>query len=345
VKAIEAADRDTPPGAGVAYPWGLGYWVEGLAGRPVYDVNERELQVFAAAGQRTETLSGNVVLAGERVTTNGWVFAADAYSVPDVPMDPVLGIDNAYLEHLLYLDDRLIEIEYGTGSASRRVSLAETAPQESVSEIKGGAFVDRRVYDLGDLRVVKEITLPEQGDRATVVLRVESAGGPVTSLVVPVQAALPARLLPLDPQQVMFGFTGQTHFGGGWWAGVYVDVTGGGGEAPTLTAREGEPVAVAQVRPQSSRAEVTLAFIFKGEPFGDTNGLRSYTAEDVIRERGITFAVVDRYPEKPWYGDALDVTTLAWLESAPYFEPLWEGGSVAAYRVAPEPPREASAGP
>lgn len=345
VKAIETADRDTPPGAGVAYPWGLGYWVEGLAGRPVYDVNEREHQVFTAAGQRTETLTGNVVLAGDRVTTNGWVFVADAYVVGDVPMDPVLGIDNANLEHLLYLDDRLIEIEYGAGSASRQVTLADALTQESTSVMSDSAFVDRRTYELGDLRVVKEVTLPQHGDRATIVLSVESEGVPVNRIVVPVQPALPYRLVPVGPQEALFGFAGQTHFGGGWWAGAYVDLISDGGEAATLTVPPDETLVVAEVRPESPRAQVALAFTFKGEPFGDTNGLRSYTAEDVIRESGITFAVVDRYPAKPWYGDALDVTTLAWLESAPYFQPLWEGESVAAYRVGPEAPSEVSAGP
>lgn len=335
VEAIEVVDRNAPSGAGIAYPWGLGYWTEGLAGRPVYDVNERERGAFTAAGQRTETLTGNVLLAGDRVTTNGWVFVADAYVVGDVPMDPVLGIDNAYLEHLLYLDDSLIQIEYGAGSAARRVTLAQALLQESTSDVTGGFYVDRRTYDLDGARVIKEVALPEHGDSATVTLTVQSDSGTVNRVTVPVQPALPSKLVLLGPQEALFGFKGLTHFGGGWWAGAYLDVTSTGSDVASLDVHSGDSTAVVEVKPGSSQAEVTLTFTFKGEPFGDSNGLRSYSAEEVIRKRGITFAVLDRNPAKPWFGDPLDVTTLAWLERAPYFRAVWEGSSVAAYIVAP----------
>jgi hypothetical protein len=335
VKAIEVVDRDAPSGAGIAYPWGLGYWTEGLAGRPVYDVNERERGAFTAAGQRTETLTGNVLLAGDRVTTNGWVFVADAYVVGDVPMDPVLGIDNAYLEHLLYLDDSLIQIEYGAGSAAGRVTLAQALLQESTSGVTGGFYVDRRTYELDGARVVKEVALPEHGNSATVTLTVQSDRGTVNRVAIPVQAALPSTLVLLDPQEALFGFRGLTHFGNGWWAGAYVDVTSTDSEVASLEVGPGDSAVVAEVKPESSQAEVKLTFTFNGEPFGDANGLRSYSAEEVIRERGITFAVLDRNPAKPWFGDPLDVTTVAWLEKAPYLRAVWEGASVAAYVVTP----------
>jgi hypothetical protein len=145
---------------------------------------------------------------------------------------------------------------------------------------------------------------------------------------------LPSTLVPLGPKDALFGFRGSTQFGSGWWAGAYVGVTGSDTDAPALDIRSDGSVA-AELTPGASQAEVTLSFTFKGAPFGDSNGLRSYSAEEVARERGITFAVVDRSPAKPWFGDPLDVTTLAWLEKAPYFRPIWEGTSVAAYVVAP----------
>lgn len=336
VTAIEVADREAPPGAGVAYPRGLGRWAEGISGRRVYEADQRSL--FTRAGRQTETLIGNVLLAGDRVATNGSAFVADAYVAGDVPMDPALGIDNGELKHLLFLEDPLIEIEYGAGPTLRRVTLADAQFQESLTAMENGAFVDRRTYELGGLRVVKEVTLPQRGERVTVTLRVESEGGPVSTVVVPVQPALQPSSLSLGPQEALFGFRGSTHFSGDWWATAYVGLSGSEGEMATLTRRPGETTVTAEVKPESSRAEVTLAFAFSGEPSGDAAVLESFAAEELIRDHGITFALVDRYPAKPWFGDPLDVTTLAWLERAPYFRSLWEGDSLAAYRVTPAAP-------
>ena len=343
VTAIEVADRDAPPGAGVAYPRGLGRWAEGLAGRRVYEADHRNL--LTRPGTRTQTLIANALLAGDRVTTNGSAFVSDAYVVGDVPMDPAVGIDNGDLRHLLYLDDSLTEVEYGDGSTSRRVTLADAEVQESVTAIEGGAFVDRRTYELNGLRVVKEVTLPEHGEYVTIVLRLESESGPVTKVVVPVQPALQSTSVSPDPQQAVFAFKGWISFAGEWSASAHVHLLGGEGEEATLTLPPGETMAVAEVKPKSPRAEVTLVFTLQGKPSGDAAGLQSFVAEDLIREHGVTFALVDRYPAKPWFGDPLDLATLAWLEGSPYFRPLSEEGNVTAYLVAPAAPDEVSGNP
>jgi hypothetical protein len=331
VEAIETADRLAPAGAGVVAPGGLVRWVQGLAARRSY------------ADERPEV--GGALLAGDRVTTNGVAFVADAYSVPNVPMDPVVGVEQGAFKHLLYLDDRLIDIEYGEGPASRRVTLADAGLQQHVTTTEGGAWVDRRTYDLDGLQVVKEVTLPEQGAQATVTLRVESERGPVTSVRVGLQPALPSVPVSLEDRQAIFGFKGSRPFAQDWWTGTYVDLTGAAGDeamlwviageegSGTLWRPAGETIAVAEVKSQSPQAEVTLVFTFEGSRSGDQAGLSTFTAEDAIWDNDITFAVVDRQPSKPWFGDPIAVTTLAWLESAPYFERLWDGGNVAAYRV------------
>ena len=315
VTAIETMDREAPAGSGVAYPNGLGKWTAGLAGRRVY--------------------GSSPLLAGDHVTTNGWAFVADAYIAGDVPMDPALGVNDGGLKHLLYSDDRQIEIEYVTRSASRRVTLADAGFQESVTAIENGTFVDRRTYLLDGLQVVKEVTLPEHSDRVTVSLMIESPSGRVSRVVVPVQPASQWVAATSSQQQADIRFQGLIPFGGKWWASVLIDLSSDKGEAATLTLSPSETVAVAEVRPESPRVEVTLSFTFQGEPSGAAAGLRSFAAEDVIRQDGITFAVVDRQPAKPWFGDPLSTVALAWLEGAPYFRPLWEGRNVAVYLVAP----------
>jgi hypothetical protein len=353
VSAIGAVDRYAPAGAGVAYPVGLGAWAEGATGRRVY-----------RGGNRV----GQALLAGDRVTTNGSAFVADAYPVAEAPMDPALGIDNGQLDHLLYLDDGLIELEYGASPDLRRLTLADAALQESITSIEGGTLVDQRTYELDGLRVVKEVRLPAQGGSATVALRAESNSGPITSVVVPVRPALPSLSLPLGPRQAAFAFTGSSHFADGWQAGVSVDLAGGEGEEATLTLvdGEGEPVtpasadgivvaestprlpgevsALAEVKPHSRQAEMVLVFSFEGEPSGGGEGLQSFAAADLIREHDISFVLVDMRPEKPHFGDPPDVTTLAWLEDAPYLRPLWQGDAVAAYLVEAPPEDEASSG-
>jgi len=343
VTAIEVADRDAPPGVGVAYPRGLGRWAEGIAGRRVYEADQRGL--YTQAMRQDETLIADAFLAGDRVATNGTAFISDAYVVGDVPMDPAVGIDNGELKHLLYLDDRLVEIECGAEPALRRVTLADAPYQESTAALEGGAFVDRRIYELPDLRVVKVVTLPEHGERVTVTLRVQSEGGAIARVVIPVLATLQSSPVSLTPQQALFGFKGSTRFSGDWWAGAYVDLSSDEGKAATLTMPPGETTAVAEVRPESLQAEVTLTFTFEGEPSGDADGLRVFAADELIRRHGITFALVDRNPGKPWFGDPPDVTTLAWLEGAPYFRPLWDGGGVTAYLVALSRPEETFGNP
>jgi hypothetical protein len=319
VTAIEAIDRAAPAGAGVAYPNGLGIWTKGLAGRRVQG--------------RTP------LLTGDHVMTNGWAFVADAYVAKDLPMDPALGIRNGQFGHLLYLDDRQIELEYGAASTARRITLADAESQESTTTIENGAFVDRRTYLLDGLRVVKEVTLPETSNRVTVKLLFESASGPVSRIVVPVQPAMHSTTVAGDPQQAHFAFHSWIPFTGDWWASVLVELVTDQDEPATLTLSvnealaEPEIFAVAELRPESPRAEMTLAFTFRGRPSAAEAGLRSFTAEDVIRQEGITFAVVDKHPAKPWFGDPLDAAALAWLEGSPYFRPLWEEGNVAAYLV------------
>jgi hypothetical protein len=315
VTAIEAIDRAAPAGAGVAYPNGLGIWTAGLAGRRVYGKSP--------------------LLAGDHVTTNGWTFVADAYVAKDLPMDPALGINVGTLKHLLYLDDRQIEVEYGSGTASRRVTLADAEFQESAAAIKNGTFVDRRTYLLDGLRVVKEVTLPERSNRVTVSLSLESASGPVSRVVVPVQPAMQTVVATGGEQQAQVAFRSLSPFGGDWWGSVLIDAISDEGEAATLAVSPSDGITVAEARPESPRAELTLVFTFRGNPPRSGAGLQSFTADDVIRQDGITFAVVDKQPAKPWFGDPLSATALAWLERSPYFQPLWEEGNVAAYLVAP----------
>ena len=321
--AIRAVDRDAPAGAGVAYPWGLGQWAGGATGRLVYYGRSSAL----------------ALLAGERVTTNGYVFIAEAYVAEDVPMDPALGIDNGELKRLVYLDDRLIEIEYGSDRAPRRVTLAEAELQYATSDmIEHGVFMGRRTYVLDGLRVIKEVTLPEHSGRATVTLGIESESGPVSRVVVPVQTALPPMSASHGPQRVAFGFKGRFQFADNWTGGVHVDLLDGEGGEATLTLLSDQTIALAEVRPGSPQTDVTLtlAFTFEARPYRDAAGLRLFSAEDIIREKEIRFALVDKHPAtKPRFGDSPDAATLDWLERSPYFRPLRDDGDVATYLVIP----------
>jgi len=320
VAAIEAVDQAAPAGAGAAYPKGMITWTAGLAGRRVYGKSP--------------------LLAGDHVTTNGWAFVADAYVAKDLPMDPAIGINMGTLKHLLYLDDRQIAVEFGAGATSRRVTLADAESQESAAAIENGTFVDRRAYILDGLRVVKEVALPEGGNRVTVRLSLESASGPVTRVVVPVQPAMQTVIATGGEQQAHVAFRGVTAFGGDWWGSVLIDATSDGGKAATLAVSPSDGITVAEVRPESPLAELRLTFTLRGRPSGTGGDLQSFTADDVIRQDRITFAVVDKQPARPWFGDPLSTTSLAWLEGSPYFRPLWEAGNVAAYLVAPATPDE-----
>ncbi len=347
VDAIETADRLVPAGAGVVYPWTLAEWTEGLAGRRAYSPSERTM--LSPQGRGTQQVMADALLSGDRVTTNGSAFVADAYSVGDVPMDPVVGADNGAFKHLLYLDDQLIEIEYGDGLASRRTTLADAELQERVTTADSGAWIDTRSYQLDDLLVTKEVTLPDQGGQATIALSLDSKAGPVTRVLVPLQPALPSAPVTLEVNEALFGFKGWSPFTFDWWTGVYVGVTSLPRDVATLTLTPGEgrdeaswraagePIAMAEVRPESSQAQVTLTFTFVGSHSGDQAGLRTFTTRNAIQYQDITFALVDRQPSQPWFGDPLSTTSQAWLENAPYFQPLWDSGRVAAYRVEPLP--------
>jgi hypothetical protein len=326
VEAIETADRQAPAGAGVAYPWPLGQWTEGLAGRRVLSAT-------------------HAILTGERVTTNGLTFVADAYSVSDVPMDPVVGVDNGVFKQLLYLDDRLIQVECGEGTTSLRFTLADARSQRRTTMNEGGAWVDRRTYEMDGLQVVKEVRLPGQGEQVAVTLWADCEQGLSTTILVPLQPALPSVSASLDTQQAIFVFTGWNPFTSVWSARAYLDVASstknevlalilGDEQGVTSVQSAAEATAVALVKTRSSRAEMTLNFTVEGWPSGNGAGLRTFTAEDAIEDYGVTFAVVDREPSKPWFGDPLAAPVLAWLDTSPYFQRLSDNGKVAAYRVA-----------
>jgi len=328
VDVIEAADRLAPAGAGVVYPWPLGQWTEGLAGRRVVSARQ-------------------VLLTGESVTTNGTAFVADAYSAPSVPMDPAVGVDNGTFKHLLYLDDELIQVECREGSISHLVALGDARLQRRATTYEGDAWVDRRTYELDGLEVAKEVRLTGQGEQVAVALRADCGMGGTATLLVPLQPALPSVPVAMGAQQAIFGFRGWNPFGSGWSASAQVDVASSTGDETVLAVAShpqqsgaiwqpaGETVAAVLVKSRSPQAEATLVFTVKGWPSGDAAGLRTFTAEDAIEANGITFAVVDREPSKPWFGDPLAVPVAAWLDQAPYFQRLLDDGRVAAYRVLP----------
>jgi hypothetical protein len=313
----------TPAGAGVTYPWPLGNWTEGLAGRRVLS-------------------STHALLTGERVATNGLAFVADAYSAPDVPMDPAVGVDNGAWKQLLYLDDGLIRVGCGSDAGSRQVALSEMSLQRHVTTSTSTAWVDSRTYVLDGLRVVKEVRLPAQGDQVMVTLSADCGTGFAASLLAPLQPALPTVPVSMDGLQAIFGFRGWKSFTSEWSASSQVAVEGSAGAETILAVAPagqqpwhpaGEIVAAALVESPSPQAELSLAFTVKGWPSGDGAGLRTFTAQEAIDDHDVTFAVVDRQPSQPWFGDPLAVPVGAWLDGGPYFQRLSDDGRVAAYRV------------
>jgi hypothetical protein len=78
---------------------------------------------------------------------------------------------------------------------------------------------------------------------------------------------------------------------------------------------------------------MSLVFTAKGWPSGTGAGLRTFTAQGAIEDHDVTFAVVDRQPSQPWFGDPLAVPVAAWLDGGSYFQRLSDDGRVAAYRV------------
>jgi hypothetical protein len=335
-----------PPGTGVAYPTGLGWWTEGIVGRNVLEVGRRDL--FPEAGWKSETLAGSALLAGNHVTTNGSVFLADAYPYADIPMHPSLGVDNGALVRLLVFDDRLITIDYRESSATRRLNLADGTVLESRREAVDGAFVDTRIYKLGDVTVTKRVTLPAEGQRVRFVLEAESDGGLLEAVTVPIMSAQEALLLEAGPLESVFLFQGTMPFGDSWKVFAPVRLTSDVGEASLTVPQDLGPV-IAEVLPHSAHAAIRLDFglyltdaggsleslqaAFQSDVAGGGGRLESFESSDLIRRRDISFALLDTQPEKPWFGDPLDVVTLEWLERAPFFQRIGERNGVMSYLV------------
>jgi len=328
--AMREINQVAPSGTGVAYPVGLGWWTEGIIGRDVLEIGWRDH--FPGREWQSETLTGSALLAGNHVTTNGSVFLADAYPYDDVPMDPSLGVDYGVLVRLFLFDDRLTSVAYSDGRDVRQLSLAEGVSLESRREVVGDTFIDRRTYQLGSVVVTKSVVLPEQGEQVSVELDVQSRGGFVEAITIPVKAARDAILVESAPLESAFLFRGMNPFRGSWAVRAGVRLAADPATA-RLTANEDGNLVTVQVTPRAPSVTVRLDFVFQTDGRSKGGSLQSFESSDVIRDRQISFLLLDTRPDKPWFGDRLDETTLAWLEHAPFLRRVSERGGILSYVV------------
>jgi hypothetical protein len=284
------------------------------------------------------------------VTTNGSFFVADAYPYGDVPMHPSLGVDNGALVRLLLFDDRLTTIDYVDASATQRFNLTEASVLESQRDVVDGTFIDRRTYQFGGVTVTKTVTLPERGSRISFVLEAASEAGPLEAISVPIRSARDAILLEAGPLESLFLFQGGAPFGARWRVFAPVRLRSDAAEA-SLDVAEDRGLATAKVVPRSMHATVRLEFAlrltdgegrleslesaFQSDGVGAGGRLESFAGSDIVRERRVSFVLLDTQPGKPWFGDPLDTATLEWLERAPFFKRVGERRGVVSYLVCP----------
>ncbi len=187
-------------GPGVVYPRGLGWWVEGLTARQVFESDSGN--VYVRDGRLTETRLANVLLTGESVISNRAIFASDAYSLPALAMDPAIGLDNGEFKHFVYLDDDL-SWAILKGLDDRRFVYLGNGTGETTGE---------RLYDLGGVRLRKTIELVPGEPALRMTFSVEGNDAGISSLHIPIMAAREPTLVFGEGDLAAFGFMVQGHF-------------------------------------------------------------------------------------------------------------------------------------
>ena len=324
LEAIGSIDETVGAGPGVVYPRGLGWWVEGLTARQVFESDSGN--VYVRDGRLTETRLANVLLTGESVISNRAIFASDAYSLPALAMDPAIGLDNGEFKHFVYLDDDL-SWAILKGLDDRRFVYLGNGTGETPGE---------RLYDLGGVRLRKTIELVPGEPALRMTFSVEGNDAGISSLYIPIMAAREPTLVFGEGDLAAFGFMVQGHFVEAWRAFITINIETPQGVQAIFEEDILNQRVVTKVSSDGRNGELlTLVFALVGSSLPQPGVEETFSAADSLRRLNPAFILVDTAvaASAGWIGEAIGLPKERWLAESPWFRLTAQSGSVVVYAV------------
>ena len=346
VDVAEYIERTTDSKARfIAYPFALGWWVEGAAGRDAYEIGR-----FGDALQSEHSALAEAVLAGNHAIWNGAVLVGDSFpeatgGTPQIWIALPLG----ERVPIVALDDARTALRVVEQSGFVRVlTLADLDRVISADEPPGRIRLNKR-FTLNSLTVEQETALEAGRYRWDVTYRLSAGSAGLLSMELPLSFAGGAVEL-LNPGTLGTTLTVQDHLGFQYAVDVQMRVetvdanaTLRLGVGPDASSATIVAVPAAPSSTLSLRFEVTgMRSVSDARPaVYDLETLGSQTlqyirADDVIREAGIDHVVVDLRPT-PARIAPLPAETIDRLNGSPAFSLLREQDGIAIYRVLPAP--------
>ncbi len=330
--AVQWIGQNTPEGAIVAaYPENMGWWIEGVARREVFEVTERNME--ANIMEKKRSFVAELMFSRNRGLSNGHVRLATSYPYTDLPGNPVIGfyVGGRY-QDLLMFDDNQSSIRTAGGGTMR---LAELPPPEFSLSGDGARMQMVIIYRLGDATVTQTATLVEGSQSAIITYAVQSGGQAITQLCIPSifcyePVATPAVLqdgsievvqqleTPFDrtvPVTTRLGVEA---------AGAALQLPGTPADRIPLTFDI-----------TGAEATITLSFdISSTTAPPNSEQVSAYEIPRLIRDHGISYLAIDFKPDSAIWSD-MPLGLQEWLDGCPYYALAHSEGDVRIYEVVP----------
>ncbi len=345
---IEAAwlmAANTPPDArAIAFPFGLGWWIEGAAGRDTWEVGR-----FGNKAQNQQSAMAERVLIGNYSISNGYLVAGDSYPDP-APGTPQVWVTLPGGERApyLYLDDSeaaISVLEYGI--AERRFSLGQMARDVEAASASGTPRLIKW-FSAGGLMGSQTTDLAAGGYQWSVTYSFQDGGQPVVAFTLPVHLENVVEVTPLEePHAFRVMHRAREHSGQTYEtiSVLRLEATGASLESALGNPRprgglSDQPVQ-ATLRPSASQFSLSVK--------GRVESIRTQSgqalpldirlppepayaeARALAQENRITHVVVDRRPFHRL--DPLSISTLKRLDASPAFDLVYLQDDIAVYAL------------
>ncbi len=346
---IEAARHiaaNTPPDArAIAFPFGLGWWIEGAAGRDAFETGR-----FGNKAQNQQSAIAERVLIGNYSISNGYFVAGDSYPDP-APGTPQVWVTLPGGERApyLYLDDSEAVITVlEQDIAERKFSLGQMAREVGAPSAAGTPRLTRR-FSAGGLSGSQTTALPVGSYQWSVTYSFQGGEQPVTAFTLPVHLESVAEVTPLEePHAFRAMHRAREHSGQAYEVVSVLRLEATGASLESALGRPvtrgtlilDQPVQVT-LRPVASQFTLTVRGSVEAirTPSGQALPLDTRLLPDpayaearaLVEENGITHVVVDRRPFHRL--DPLSLSTLRRLDASPAFVLVHLQDDIAVYEV------------
>ncbi len=309
----------------VAYPFSLGWWLEGAEGLTAFEIGS-----FPRKSQAMQSDIGQAVVSGDHVLFNGstglaWAFPADA------PGDPQLLVRTGKeYQTSAYFDDATAMVELDQGGAARAVSLADIPASLDVQDDGQSATVTRR-FQSEALEVVQTTLMGTGRWQVTVSYAFTARQGGIRQVIVPLRFNdFLTQSVTSQGLQAEAIHVGQDH---SFAVRVVREAITSEASGASVEVRQPDDYTLEFVlAPQGPATSLLLSVHFEFEgalpaeaPVSHVNTLTA------LRDYGISALMVDEAPVNGLV--PLSSAQLQWLESSPYYRRAYQSGRLSAFQV------------